>query len=74
MESTEDDDGGLYERLMRDDARINAQLSDLRAAHRAGALDREAFLGAGARAAAAETFERYAAGSRRVGPDRRGRP
>ena len=39
----EDDDGGLYERLMRDDARINAQLSDLRAAHRAGALDREAF-------------------------------
>ena len=42
MESNEDD-GGLYERLMRDDARINAQLSDLRAAHRAGALDREAF-------------------------------
>ena len=37
MESNEDDDGGLYERLMRDDARINAQLSDLRAAHRAGA-------------------------------------
>ena len=39
----DDDDGGLYERLMRDDERINAQLSDLRAAHRAGALDREAF-------------------------------
>ena len=43
MQTNEDDDGGLYERLMRDDARINAQLSDLRAAHRAGALDREAF-------------------------------
>ena len=43
MQTNDDDDGGLYERLMRDDARINAQLSDLRAAHRAGALDREAF-------------------------------
>ena len=43
MQTNEDDDGGLYDRLMRDDARINAQLSDLRAAHRAGALDREAF-------------------------------
>ena len=39
----DDDDGGLYDRLMRDDARINAQLNDLREAHRAGALDREAF-------------------------------